>query len=56
MKFSVTIEWGDGTSDILKPEEYSFDTEAERDAFMLGVDSALGWLDYDILDMKVTDV
>lgn len=52
--FAVTLAWGSpATREELGPEahcEYSFDTEAELRAFMLGVDEAAGWMDYEIVE------
>ena len=47
----VTIEWGENPRDQ-EPVEYQFDTFAERDAFLKGINEAMGWerwepLDYD---------
>lgn len=30
--------------------EYSFETEAETNAFLLGIEQAMGWLDYYVLE------
>lgn len=48
MKYEVVIRWG-MTSSGQEPVTYSFDTEAELTAFMLGVDECDGWLDYTIV-------
>jgi hypothetical protein len=33
-------------------KEYSFNTEAEKNAFLLGMDEVIGWLDYIPLDIN----
>ena len=42
---TVTIIWGT-CEDIT--ETYAFDTEEEKEMFLLGVDAACGWLEYRI--------
>ena len=45
-KFSVHIRWGDAATRAETtgpPSLYSFDTQAELDAFCLGIDDACGW-------------
>jgi hypothetical protein len=46
-KFWVRILWGAVPEDN-EPCEYDFDTRAELNAFMDGVDQASGWLEYDV--------
>jgi hypothetical protein len=48
--FVAHIGWGSIHEEGERSVEYSFATEAERDAFLLGVDEASGWLDYEQLD------
>jgi hypothetical protein len=46
----VRIMWGshpENRSDFI---EYEFDTLAELNAFLLGVDESIGWLDYEQID------
>jgi len=51
MQHSVTIKWGDHIPDDEKPvETYRFDTKAELDAFMQGVEEAIGWLAHQVLE------
>ena len=40
---AVTIIWGTCED---KTETYAFDTEEEKEMFLLGVDAACGWLEY----------
>ena len=40
----IKILWGMGEL----PEEYSFKTQAEADAFLLGVDESNGWTCYEV--------
>jgi hypothetical protein len=42
----VKILWG--CDEV--PSEYSFKTQAEVDAFLLGVDESNGWLCYEVED------
>jgi hypothetical protein len=51
--FFVKIRWGSGQTREENPDTvstYEFGTEAERDAFTLGVDEASGWLDYEVVE------
>jgi len=48
---SVTIQWGTVASldtESNPPQTYEFDTKAELDAFLMGVDEMDGWLEYHI--------
>lgn len=40
------IIWGEVPEHGAEPVEYEFASEAEVNAFLLGVDEASGWLDY----------
>ena len=42
---AVTIIWGTCED---KTETYAFDTEEDKEMFLLGVDAACGWLEYRI--------
>lgn len=46
-KFFLVIHWGE-MPDCGNEEHYIFDTEAERNAFMLGVAEADGWQGWDV--------
>jgi len=49
-KKTVTIHWGsESTRNENEPCSYEFDTEAELNAFLLGVDESTGYMDYEIL-------
>lgn len=55
--FTVKILWGsedvrrnDYDDESVNPSEYSFNTQAEKDAFLMGVDEASGWFDYEIVE------
>ena len=41
---SVSVLWGSDPDDV--PVTYYFDTQAEMEAFLHGVDEAFGWMDY----------
>lgn len=43
-KITVRVLWG---SDEI-PQSYSFNTQAEADAFLFGVDESNGWLSYEV--------
>jgi len=45
--FSVTIEFGNNPE---TRKEYPFQTQQELNAFLDGVESALGWMDYRVVD------
>jgi hypothetical protein len=47
-KFEVTIQWGFEAS-AQPPPTYSFNSQAELDAFMMGVEEAEGWSEYKII-------
>ncbi len=32
-----------------KPSEYTFGTQAEADAFLLGVEESNGWMEYEVV-------
>ena len=49
---TVTIVWGTCQD---KTETYGFDSEEEKDMFMLGVDAACGWLEYEELEEDEDD-
>jgi hypothetical protein len=44
-KYTVTIELG---TEVQASCTYTFDTEAERSAFLFGVDEAIGYMEYRI--------
>ena len=43
----ITIVWGTCRD---KTETYAFDTEEDKEMFLLGVDAACGYLDYEVED------
>ena len=43
-EFTVSIVWGEFTENI--PKSYNFQSEEELEAFLLGVEEANGWMDY----------
>lgn len=45
-------EWNDGE---VKERTYDFKTERERDAFLQGVEQAVGWSEYEVLKNKEYD-
>jgi len=47
--FSVTIEFGDNPE---TRKEHPFQTQQELNAFLDGVESALGWMDYRVVDKQ----
>lgn len=50
--FTISIKWGDYLDEESPEETYSFATQAELDAFMLGVAEAEGWMGYTILPVE----
>ena len=44
--YKITILWGQSPEDGQEAVTYSFDTQAELDAFELGVSEMDGWLGY----------
>ena len=46
MPFKVYVVWGETLMSDDKIHDYEFATEAEREAFILGVEESNGWLDY----------
>ena len=51
--WEVTVTLGDpdlyvGAVDDCSVQAYTFDLEAERDAFILGIQTAIGWQQYSI--------
>jgi len=49
-KPSAHILWGECPADGQTPIEYGFDTEAELNAFLFGVDETVGWMGYRLVD------
>ena len=48
-KKSISILWGAWPQEGQEAHTYTFKTQAEIDAFMLGVDEGNGWQDYAIV-------
>jgi hypothetical protein len=48
--YTLKIMWGEFTDSTTTPEVYEFSTEAEREAFLWGVEEMNGWLDYEIVE------
>lgn len=46
----VWIVWGGAPEPGATPSEYSFATEAEAEAFLLGVQEMDGWMGYEQVD------
>lgn len=44
MKPSITILWGQSPEEDDEPKTYEFDTQAELDAFLLGIAEMDGWM------------
>lgn len=53
-RFKTHIIWGSSPAPGDTANEYAFATEAELDAFLLGVSEAEGWLDYEITGPTAT--
>jgi len=48
--FEVTVLWGECPQPEDTPMTYTFNTQAELDAFNKGVDAAVGWMDVHVLE------
>ena len=48
--YTVTILWGKAPEKSNTPETYEFGTDAERQAFLWGVEEMHGWLGYEIVE------
>jgi hypothetical protein len=46
------IIWGESPDEGATPVEYNFQTDAELEAFFLGISEAEGWMGYTICDGK----
>lgn len=51
-EFKVAITYGE---DRQTTKQYSFDTQAEKDAFFLGLDQCVGWYDYKLVGQNDDD-
>lgn len=49
-QFVLFVVWGERPEAGDKPCKYSFATQAEANAFLLGIDEATGWFDAAIFD------
>lgn len=51
MKHKITILWGDGDIDeVVPPRTYEYSTAAELAAFIEGLDEAINWNGYEIVE------
>lgn len=50
MEYKITIIYGEEGQ---LEKQYSFKTMAELDAFLLGVDDTVGWMEYGIKEGEV---
>lgn len=48
----VFVVWGERVDEETKPSHYSFNTQMELDAFILGINEASGWFDAATFDTK----
>jgi len=55
-KYVVHIGWGEMPEDGFTTGEYRFDTQAELDAFMLGISEMDGWNDYEVFEQPMSYV
>lgn len=58
IKHTVYIVWGSESTreENSNPISYCFDTKAELDAFLLGVEEANGWMEYMIVDKDGVEI
>lgn len=50
--FTVHVGWAESPEDGQESSEYTFDTQVERDAFLLGINEASGWAGWEVLDKR----
>jgi hypothetical protein len=50
--YTLKIIWGEAPEQATTPEVYEFNTYAEREAFLWGVEEMNGWLGYEIVEMS----
>jgi len=50
--YPITILWGENPEPDAVPEKYSFNTLAERDAFILGIEQCDGWQGYEVINQE----
>jgi|TARA_R100000479_G_C6373638_1_gene198083 hypothetical protein len=48
--YNISILWGEAPDDDDEPITYSFDSEAELNAFKLGISEMDGWQGYEIVE------
>lgn len=48
--YTLKIIWGEAPEQATTPEVYEFSTEAEREAFLWGVEEMDGWLGCQIVE------
>lgn len=48
--YTVTIRWGSTYPSEGDLKTYTFLTEEEMHSFLDGVDEAMGWLDYEVME------
>jgi len=58
----VKIKWGSEATRQevyakmnLPPSEYEFATEGEAEAFLDGIEEAMGWVDYEVVEEEEED-
>ena len=50
LSYRIHIGWGGSPDEGDETRDYKFDTEAEKEAFLYGVDQAVGWMDAEQFD------
>lgn len=48
-RFSIQILWGQAPEKDAEPQNYTFNTKAELDAFLLGIAEGDGWMGYEVI-------
>ena len=48
--YFIDIRWGGDPDETEAPAHYTFDTEVELNAFVRGIDEAVGWTDFDVVN------
>ena len=46
----IDIRWGEDPDMTEEPTHYTFNTAAELHAFVMGIDEAMGWQDFEVVN------
>tara|TARA_R110001592_G_scaffold71694_1_gene219039 strand:- start:1867 stop:2121 length:255 start_codon:yes stop_codon:yes gene_type:complete len=48
--YFMDIRWGEEPDETEEPYHYTFETQAELNAFQRGIDEAMGWADFEVVN------